>query len=1195
MQNFDPVRTPLRGINLIEASAGTGKTYTIATLVMRLVAEHGLDIRNILVVTFTEAATAELRARVRARLDEARRVLLGEETKDVVLLDWLAECEVEPERVQARLDNALRGFDEAAIFTIHGFCQRMLQENAFESGALFNTELIADQSHLLQEIATDFWRCQLYEADPLLVEYALSQDFSPETLQQLLQSYLGRPFLHIIPDEPLPDPQLLEDAGEHYIECYQVVREIWLASAADVVSLLNADVLNKRSYSKNLIDSTVAFLQKLAEQELPSLAQNYAKDLERLTIEKLQKSTKKDKQTPQHPIIHEIEALLDAEELLKTLFDQQLKGLKKQLFNYAREHLAQRKRQLHVQSFDDLLLGIYRALKNPGGERLAQLIGQRYQAALIDEFQDTDGLQYEIFRRVYLEREDSVLFFIGDPKQAIYSFRGADIFTYLGAAEDAQQQYTLGTNWRSAPRLVRAVNSLFSQADQPFLLDGLDFHPVDAAKKDADSPFKDQPLQLMYLQRDQLGLPAHEAIKKEWAKKYIPLLVTSEIVKLLREHRELSAGDIAVLVRKNSQARLVQEALQRARVPAVLYGSESLFATLEAQDLAYLLAAILEPSDERRIRAALSTALLGMNGEQIYQLRHDEQTWDAWLQTFHAYHERWRQQGFIRMFRSVLLELKIPERLLSLVNGERRLTNVLHLSEVLQQASLSSQHSMLALYQWLQNQLAHPDLNKEHELRLESDAHAVKLVTVHKSKGLEYPVVFLPFAWESDVRAHRQEEFCFHDDTLHPPQLVLDLGSDEQELNRETAIEEERAESVRLLYVALTRAKYRCYLYWGAFLNSESAALCHLLHPTPPDEGLWLKTVADQDLLYALYTGLQEEAGKDCVGISMPTLPERWPMYAKPKLTEEVLKARKFHGNISNDWRITSFSALTRQVQQEHSRSSQVQLEQADHDARADQPAPPKPRPGSDPEFANPFALPAGAHTGNLLHELLENLDFQSQPEQRQALIAQKLQAYAFDERWHEAIENLLTRVLQTSLCEEPRFCLADIPRQARLNELEFFYPLQSLDYAQLKTVLAEHGYEDLQDAKGWEAVQGFMKGSIDLIFKHQERFYLIDYKSNYLGGSVTDYQTDAMLKAMQQHHYRLQYLIYCLALHLYLRERLPNYDYEQHVGGVFYLFLRGMSDAPESGRCGVFADKPALSLIEALSQLMINAVDEQI
>lgn len=838
----------------------------------------------------------------------------------------------------------------------------------------------------------------------------------------------------------------------------------------------------------------------------------------------------------------------------------------------AEKALAYKKRQHNFQSFDDLLTNLNIALQGDAGPWLAQRIHQKYPVALIDEFQDTDPVQYKIFHRIYEEAENPALFFIGDPKQAIYSFRGADIFTYMSARRDALQQYTLETNWRSDGALVKAINTLFTRVPHPFIFEEIHFQPVKVPDEKPRLDIADAfnaPLQIWFISRTQANCEPTKTISKKWAGPNIALAVGYEIAHLLHlaqknqaylkekgRNKPLEAGDIAILVRTNKQAQFMQRTLTQLRIPSVLYSGESLFISHEVMEIERLLWAIANPTELHLLKIALVTDMLGLSGNALFQLIEDEQAWQNELNRFHKYHALWQTVGFMRMFRTLLIDYAVPARLLAFPDGERRLTNVLHAAELLQQVAVQQKLTMAHLYQWLvQQRQNQEEVTEEEQLRLESDEKRVKIVTIHKSKGLEYPIVFCPFVWDGKLYESKTKQFTFHDQDT----LTLDLGSPEQEEHRNCAIKEEQAENVRLFYVAVTRAKHRCYLVWGGLKDIETSAPARLWY-SPPTK---VEKVDDEVLQESVHALI--EASKHTIQLS--PLPTQAHLYQQPKEIQPELTARPFLGKIDKTWRIASFTSIAKQLP----------ADMADHDTTV---SIKEDWVQAQPNIQTEQAIldfPKGAKAGIFFHALFEKLDFTQLPPD-QAFIAQQLRNFGYDsEKWQTIIADFVTQVVTTPL--EPQyadFTLSTINHKRRLNELEFYYPLDQTMVSTLKTEISTARLM-------FSSSKGFMKGFIDLIFQAGEQFYLVDYKSNFLGMQMQAYHHSHLKSVMTQEGYELQYHIYTIALHRYLQTRLANYQYEKHFGGVYYLFLRGMN--PHWGaQYGIFRAKPSVEFIESMS-----------
>jgi exodeoxyribonuclease V beta subunit len=1206
-KEFDLSTAPLEGTNLIEASAGTGKTYTISGLFLRLVLEKGLSVDQILVVTFTEAATDELRHRIRSQLRRAMNAFSEGLDEDAFLNDLVKKSKNSDVALR-HLREALRAFDQAAIFTIHGFCRRTLFENAFESGSLFDTQLVADQKDLTAEMVYDFWRKHFYETSPLFVHYVFDNKVGPESLLSLLGNRVAQPYLRIIPQLEICDTSPQEKA---FHACFKRVCLAWHSQRSEVESILSThEGLSRTKYRQASVAGWIQSMDDYVASGGTSVT--LFKGFEKFTSVEVKGAAKKNCRPPTHPFFDLCEALRQEHKKLVKGFEQRLLALKAALFADAQSELAKRKEEKNIHSFEDLLIRLDHALREERGDHLAKAIGTRYKAALIDEFQDTDPIQFAIFKQVF-GFGNRILFLIGDPKQAIYSFRNADIFAYMDAAGSVKHRYTLKKNWRSEPDLVTATNTLFSNADHPFVYERIPFQPATAAaRKDPELltvEGKTEPSLRLWLVNASKLTGRHKPMSKSLARQPIALAVAAEICRLLHLARRgkvllggrvLEEADIAVLVRRNDEARLMQDVLSGLHIPSVLHGAADLFESHEAQEMERVLAGIVEPNNETLVKAALATDMMGVGGEDLEGLTKDEIQWEQRLVKFRAYHDLWNKNGFIQMFRYLLLEERAMARLMSLHDGERRSTNVLHLSEVLHQACAEKHLGMARLLKWLAEQ-RDPGAERleEHQLRLESDENAVKLVTIHKSKGLEYPVVFCPFAWDGSRVRKPRDPFTFHDEADHM-RLTLDLGSENMDENRLMAEKEQLAENVRLLYVALTRAINRCYVVWGRFNEAETSAQAYLFHRPELLKGRDVLSVledrfaglGDEQLLAELEL-IQAKAGGS---IDVSALPMEAGKACSPALGESVkLACRRFSGIIDRSWRIASFSSLvTHEVRNADLADRDATRLPGSHDEKVAEPSAIK------EEVSGIFAFPRGTKAGTFMHDMFEHLDFsQAGFSQMEQLVRDKLREYGFESIWLGTLCLMIQNVLSIPL--EPSresFTLSRIDSKDRLNELAFYFPLKSLSPERLHSVFRRYpegglapDFPERIERLHFSPVRGFMKGFMDMVFHFEGRFYLVDWKSNFLGSRVEDYGQDALAETMKQTYYILQYHLYAVALNQYLQVRLPGYNYENHFGAVYYIFLRGID--PEQGPgFGIFRDRPPAELI---SELCANLIDRNV
>ncbi|MDO6707769.1 exodeoxyribonuclease V subunit beta [Photobacterium sp. 1_MG-2023] len=1190
-QPLEPMHFPLHGTRLIEASAGTGKTFTIASLYLRLLLGHGqhdaafphpLTVDQILVVTFTEAATAELRDRIRRRIHEARLAFSRGASDDPVLKHLLADLP-DHARSAAILLQAERQMDEAAIFTIHGFCQRMLTQNAFESGSLFTNEFITEESQLRAQVAADYWRRNFYPLTRELANEIRRCWPAPDALLKEINPFLsGAPIT-------LKAPPLSGDLAQLHqqnLQRIEAVKQGWQTHAADFLALIQNSGVNKRSYTKTSLPKALDEVGQWAEQ--PTMDYSLPKALEKFDQAVLAEKTPKGG-VPEHPVFTAIHELLASPPSVR-------EPVLAHAIQACRELLTEAKKRKGWLSFDDLLTQLAAALQTDaesGQGALAARIRHLYPVAMIDEFQDTDPLQYQIFSTVYMPPAEpeapaascSGLFMIGDPKQAIYAFRGADIFTYIRARRQVSAHYTLGTNWRSTAGMVSAANRVFELPDSPFVYDSdIAFLPVQPSPKAAGRHW------LLHGERQPALCFWHQSADAPVSKgDYLSVMAeatAAQIQTILTQAAQgdamlvsgktahpVAAGDIAVLVRTSAEAARVREALASQGIPSVyLSNRDSVFASQEATDLFRLLIAVQHPEQESTLRAAVATPLFALSARQLDRLNNEEDEWERWIAEFRDYRTLWLRRGVLPMLRHVLTRRQIAERLLGENGGERRLTDVLHLGELLQQAS-QTLDSDQALIRWLAEHIETPNGNSdEQQLRLESDSNLVQIVTIHKSKGLEYDLVFLPF-----VCSYRSTETAlFHD--AESQQAVLDVSGAEASLA--LAEQERLAEDLRLIYVALTRAVYGCYVGMAPLRNGRS---------TKEPTGLHLSAIGhlvqngQQGGLAELATALNQLAESEDICVAEPpTRPEHlWEPVADEQ-PDPV--ASVFEHPVEHRWWITSYSSLVKQGHTALDATSE--LPGFDTDSAQDSQREDEGEPAHSEPARSIFTFPKGARPGTFLHTLFEQIEFTEAPdsEATQAVILELLRQENYDADWLPVLQDLLAQVLNCALDGEHLRLSALTPAQ-RLVEMEFMLPIQLLSSALLNKTLARH---DTLSAKagelGFATVSGMLKGFIDLVFEHQGKYYVLDWKSNWLGDSHDDYRGEALTTAMREHRYDLQYQLYALALHRFLKSRQANYDYEQHFGGVYYLFLRGVRSEENSG---IFHARPSLALLTELEMLI--------
>ncbi|MDO9649029.1 exodeoxyribonuclease V subunit beta [Glaesserella parasuis] len=1193
MNPLNSLQLALNQSSLIEASAGTGKTYTMANLYLRLIlgvrCPSPLTVEQILVVTFTKAATQELRDRIREKLVNVGKWFRdpsSKEAQDALREPFLAELyqEVQPRLNECllRLSIAEREIDLASIFTIDSFCQKMLFQFAFSSGIRFDIDLLRNEDELLTRLSEETWR-ELFYPMGLAETVAVAEELkTPSDALTAVKGYLYGDFPDLAAEN-----QWLTQGISSYLADYQALlqeaKQHWLAVGAEAESLIVAEInknykkgekksLSRRAYQMRWIENWLKELNEWATSGSHYFPTN---SLSRFCRDFINEKAEEGAEPLTHTIFAKNQDYLTA---YQTQFEGKSKAiLLYQFFSHLRQKLADYKQTHKEKSFGDMLSFLLSALQSERGDTLAQQIRALYPFAMIDEFQDTNQQQYEVFHRIFMDQNTSEQGFImiGDPKQSIYKFRGADIFTYLKAKNEVQEQATLDRNWRSVPEVVESCNRLFQfpEGDNPpFLYHGIPFQPV-KAKEASDTLVGEQATRCLLISTefDEQLVAAHCAyqIQQQLKKSEQGLL----FVQKEEGNRPLEAKDITILVRSHKQASLIRAELLKRHIPSVFFSERnSVYETQEAQDLRFILSACLTPYRQSSLLSAIGTSLWGLTSTDIFNIKQDEKAWDNMVETFVGYQQVWLHQGILPMLHQIFVKENIIQRINALPNAERRITDLLHLAELLQGA-MPNLENEFALLRWYEQQLDNPDgYADEQKQRLESEESLVKVVTIHGSKGLEYPVVWLPFVAKASQPAKSKPITIYQNDE---GKAHWSFGSQSDEIKKYID-KAEFAEDLRLLYVAVTRAKYQLNLILPSQFDEKWNSLSYLLSNGEIGTG---GIAPSQNTQYYL---AQKGIKAELITVNNDVPEDNW----QPTLVQPIdIEAKSFTGTIRTVGQITSFTALQAQNERLQHKGQNTPLatfgdEAQDYD-RTEFIA-------SDflEDNAQPYSryqFPHSTKVGNLLHKFFEHWDFQQAVDQTQ--LQALCEQLNLDEAWLEPLTTWFEQVIQTPFGEQA-VSLTQIFTHKRLNEWQFYLRLSNKEALyRLNQLLKKHSplAKQLPDLTLYN-LEGFVRGFVDCIAQIDGKFYVIDYKSNFLGYLPQDYQAEKLAKTMGQFRYDLQYLLYTLAVHRYLSARLgENYNYEQHFGGVAYLFLRGMNGEPNSG---VYFDKPSQELIEEIDRL---------
>ena len=1152
MKNLDSNICDLNGVSLIEASAGTGKTYNIQNLFARKIIEEGMDVAEILVVTFTEAATKELRDRLRKILTE----VLTEHELYLKTKKWSGNERIKgllapikeklaDHIILRRIKNAIRNFDNASIFTIHGFCQRTLQENAFESGILFNKELITNPSNIVNDIINDFYRNEFYNANDEILEKMTASKIKLDTFVQFQNE-----------KNNYKDIKFSENKTREIREDFEVA---WENGKDELPDLLLGKSKHTSSIAK--INTRMGHIEKILQSEKGATSFTNAKQL---TLDGLNKDKLDDSDLSKledNPIIKALPDFINAS--LTDTFTPQLQLKFKEYFD---KEYPRRKATLNVQTFNDLLNNVERRIQND--DVLVNALRKKYRTAMIDEFQDTDSVQWSIFKTIFVDSKDHSIFLVGDPKQAIYGFRGGDIFTYKGASKIVEQekQYTIYENFRSSESFLKSCNKFFGNGDgNPFADKSISYVKVSSGKKN-EKDILTIPAEDKYFEKIKImQLPTEECsdnvIFEQVAYKILSLL-NDENVKIGEEQRNVKPHDFAVLVTSNRGGESMKTALQKYGIPAITSSAGTIFKSNEAKLMLKLLKGISTPENIKLIKLILVSDLFKLTANDIdrFNTEKGENEFSEWLYFFKKLKVEWEEKTFIEIFNKILGEKKVKQKILSQVNGERKLTNLMQLSELIHTHESKYKLSINAVLSWLEKMISDELSEDETETRLESDDNAVQIMTIWKSKGLEFPIVFIPTIYsQKAVHNKKNKPPKFHN---KDNELEMDLYKTDE--NYQKSNEENLQENLRLLYVAITRAKYQCYMMCST--KGNTSPLDYLFSG---ENKAILKEV--QETLDVPKEFLIDKA-------NIPESPKNYHPDAAPILCEN----RKFPASkVDYNWRIVSFSSLDRGRQKAIIRD----IDEADNieDSQV-----------SVNNELSIFTFQPGVKTGNAWHEIFENIDFTESKEEIKTVSDNILSKYKLNSgdddiriKKEKIVLEMVKNVLSANLPIN-NFKLQDVQMNDRLVELEFYFKLNKFDSSKkLKTLFNNY----LKEKFNYEISKfeskfsgGFMNGFIDLVCRHDGKYYIIDWKSNKLGGTPESFNQDGIKKEMSEHNYQLQYLIYTVALHQYLSKNLLDYNYKDHFGGIYYIFLRGVNANNDNG---IFHDKPEFEMIEEISEIM--------
>lgn len=1169
---------------LIEASAGTGKTYTLTALYVRLLIEKKVDVDQILVMTFTNKATSELKERIFKRLKTCLQKLeSGEKATDEFVETFINNISEKDEVIQ-RLKAAIQNFDDSQVFTIHGFCQKILKEEALIAGTPFEFE-ISQQDEVLDQAAEDFWRIFMSrysdsEAGRYYISKLLGIADSPTDLRDKLGSVFSKPYARL-EGEGMDDP--LE-----YLERILAIRsslgELWNKENQDIKSEMISSGLG--GYTENGVSRWAGSLEDfLSDSEYSKDSFKYLEKFISRNVYDPKNLNKNETRLPKHQFFEicdeYFELIQDIDKVKTTLIQEAIEGILN-----IREKLSINSSTI---TYDDLLHRVERALDHPcHGLELAERLNEKYPFALVDEFQDTDPIQYSILNSIYpTEKANTSLVMIGDPKQAIYAFRGADVHTYIKARDETSvQRYTLHRNFRSTPVFNKAVNTLFGHSEQPFIEMGIDYLDVDTGLEDLESDFliEGNPADGMEIITksgiDSNKDDARDFVFNQTVKKLSGLIKEANKGNVMMKGRKLEAGDIAVLVSRHKDAEEIKRRLKNVGIDSVTYSREKVFESHEARRLESVMSAVLDPYNRTAVNNALVSGFWGQNLNEIYELSIEGARRQELIEELQELAELWSADGFYPMFRKLLFSNKRITKLSRFSNSERILTNLCQLADICEKARKEGKLDSHALHSWFLNEMADPDKDEEKTLLLESDQNLVKISTIHNSKGLEFPVVFCPTLW--DVRNGNNKPLLTEYHTQNGDPVIRYDQQESEEKERTTGLSriEETAEEVRKYYVAITRAKYLCVIPWvnhdaslrsgvsTSLMDSHSAREI-IKDKAKLEEG---SDFSDQTILQ-IFKKLADQSGGAITLTITEAKESQEELMSDPVNNTHELTFASYNGRSALDVqrRIESFSSLISHGGAEPGEPDYDQVMESYVSAINQQ---------EDIILEkNIFTFPRGATAGTAIHKLFEDQNFRfdtALDDNHESIIEKILDQYQIDRKWISVAQNMIRNVVSADV---PGLNLTRVKEAEQLREMEFHFKAKQ---PSLKNILEIIRSEEEARQISQNQINSYLTGFIDLIVRQNGKYYIVDYKSNYLGDTLADYGREHLKEEICHASYDLQYHLYTVALVKYLKSRMKEFNYEKDFGGVAYLFVRGMRKGEDKG---VWFHKPEETVIRSLTK----------
>lgn len=1132
----DVVNLPLSGKILIEASAGTGKTFSLIIIYLRLIL--GIEkksnihrtflIKEILVVTFTEHSKEEIKNRIRKYIFEFKEIC--KKKSNNIVLQYLFNKIKNVDEAIHLLYQAEQSLNELAVYTIHEFCYQSLNINKFCSNILFQNKIIKNKYRLYLQSSSDFWNEYLISLPKNIAKIIVKYFKNPHTLLNYILPLLSK-------NNTKKNTSITQNINliQFYnilIQKIKIFKKKWLNNYSIILILIDKSDINKRSYNKSNLSRWTKIINRWALHKTENF--DIPKELQYFKKSYLIKKTSSG-EIPQNNMFEIIENFLEIDFSLKKTFILEAIIQIKKRFNKKKEKKG-------LFDFNDLIQFLYTIL-NKKNETIAKIIKKQYPILLIDEFQDTDHQQYQIFKKIYNLKKDLCIF-IGDPKQAIYSFRGANIKSYITVKKSIKYCYQLNVNWRSSKEIVESLNLLFLRKKNIFLLPEINFVPVKSTYKNKQIEFQinkiPQPaLQFILKKTPDIGIINYKTWITETCTNYISFWLNegrngNAVIIHNKKTRYLTPKDICILVNNKKEAAIIQTALCKANIKTTyLSKRESVFHSTEAIELLWILKAILNPKDKFLLKRAISTKIIDKTSEDIDLLTKTYSLWSMIIDIFYEYLVTWENFGITSMIHKIIINHKINTTDNSCVYSPN-ISNILHIGELLEKKfnQIKKKHFLIL---WLEKKIEEKhDVPHTDYIRERKDKNCIEIVTIYKSKGLEYPIVWIPF-------------FI----TLCSTNLNI---NETNSVSNSIKLKQTLSEDMRLLYVALTRTIVHCCIGIASINNKKKTDTKNYsdIHKNALGYIIQSGKKCNYQELYNILVKISHNTNIK-ISLKSPEINITNTVQHKKYIQ---LKNRKLKRTLEYNYKITSYSQLknncTSLILTKKNYQNRIHPDIKIHNE-------------NDIELT-PYTFPRGKNIGVFIHKILKNIHFHK--EINVTWISKQLEENNFKKNWGKMLQDWIYKILNTPL-NNYNLCLSQLNPHDYVKELEFFLPIKNtLTDTKLNRMIRNFNPFLKSSSKiFFDPIKGILVGSIDLVFKWKKKYYLVDYKSNWLGYSKSDYSIQTMQNAIYTHHYDLQYQLYSIALHRYLKKRIKNYSFHKHFGGIYLLFLRArnMTD-PEKG-----------------------------